>query len=294
MRAHLGDDCRLEMPVMPQTRVAYMPLSTYPEAVADRSILAAAAFTASLECTLHLTTFAVDIPEVSSLLGSLLIDIPGLVHAAENKSKAECHRLQELVQGAVGSRLKVICASREVILGAALDAAAAEARYFDFAVLPWAGETAVGREMIQSVVFGAGRPAMLVPPTAAPANLEHIAIAWDASRVAARALGDVLPFLTEGGRVSVLTVQDEKPLAGPDIADALASSLERRGFSATPLKIKRGERTIAEALQDTALSRGAQVLAMGGFGHSRMRDFILGSATEGILADLRLPILLSH
>ena len=77
-------------------------------------------------------------------------------------------------------------------------------------------------------------------------------------------------------------------------AGALASSLEKRGFSATPLEITLGERTIAEALQETVASEGAQVLAMGGFGHSRIRDFILGGATKGVLTQLGLPTLLSH
>lgn len=127
-----------------------------------------------------------------------------------------------------------------------------------------------------------------------PTVSDHIAIAWDESRVAARALGYALSLLPEGGRVSVLTVRDEKPLSGPDIAALLATSLGRRGIEARSLLIDRGDRTIAEALQDTALAEGAQVLAMGGFGHSRMRDFVLGGATCGVLADARLPVLLVH
>jgi nucleotide-binding universal stress UspA family protein len=279
---------------MSQTRIAYMPLATYPEAVADESIPAAAGFAASLECALHVTTFAVDIPQVSSSLGSLLVDIPGLVHAAEEKSKAECQRLQGLVQGAAGSRLKVHCASREITLGGALDAAATEARYFDLAMLPWSDESLGAQDMAQAIVFGSGRPTILVPPSARPASLDHIAVAWDASRVAARALGDALPLLAEGGRVSVLTVQDEKSLSRSDLADALASSLEKRGLSATSVNVTLGQKTIAETLQDTALSKGAQLLAMGGFGHSRLRDFILGGATKGVLTQLQLPTLLSH
>ncbi|WP_291864163.1 universal stress protein [Bradyrhizobium sp.] len=279
---------------MAHTRIAYMPLATYPEAVADESIQAAAAFAASLECTVNVTTFAVDIPRVSSGLGDLLIDIPGLVHAAEEKSRAECRRLHDLAHGVAAPHLQVHCTTREIALGAVLDAAAAEARYFDLTLLPWYGETVAAQDMTQAVVFGSGRPAVLVPKSTQPASLEHIAIAWDASRVAARALGDALPLLAEGGRISVLTVQDEKPLGGSDLAGALVSSLEKRGFSATPLEITLGKRTIAEALQDTALSNGAQLLAMGAFGHSRIRDFILGGATKGVLTQMRLPILLSH
>jgi nucleotide-binding universal stress UspA family protein len=279
---------------MTHTRVAYMPLATYPEAIADEAIRAAAAFAGPLGCALSVTTFAVDLPRMSSGLGDLLIDIPALVHASEEKSRAECRRLEGLVRGVAASHLDVHCTTRKVAWGAVLDDAAAEARYFDLILLPWSGETVAAQDMAQAVVFGSGRPAILVPTSARPAPLDHIAIAWDASRVAARALGDALPFLAEDGLISVLTVRDEKPLSGSDLAGALASSLVKRRFNAKPLETTLGKRTIAEALQDTALSNGAQLLAMGGFGHSRIRDFVLGGATKGILSQLRLPILLSH
>lgn len=279
---------------MPKSRLSYMPLATYPESVADDSIVAAAGFAVGLGCKLHVTTFHVEIPQVSLSWGAVLIDVPGLVRAAEEKSRAESDRLHGLVQGAEGSLTNLHCTGRKIVLGAALDAAAAEARYFDLAVLPWCAKSASAQDMAQSVVFGSGRPTVLVPPSARPRALKHIAIAWDASRVAARALGDALPLLSEGGRVSVLTVRGEKPLTGTGLAGVLASSLEKRGFDAAPIEIVLGKRTVAEALQDIALAEGAQILAMGGFGHSRVRDFVLGGATTGVFSDLRLPVLLSH
>lgn len=279
---------------MNTTRRAYMPLATYPETVEDEAVLAAAGFAMSLGGELVVTTFSVDIPRVQSPLAGLLIDIPGLVQAAEDKSKSECARLQSLI-GGLGAPPAVNCTSRKILLSGLLDAAAAEARYYDLAVLPWSREEASAQNLIEAVVFGSGRPAILVPSSARPAaRLDHIAIAWDASRVAARALGDVLPLLADGGRVTVLTVGDEKPLAGAALASILASSLEKRGVKAHPIEIALGEKSIAQALQEKALAEGAQMLAMGGFGHSRLRDFVLGGATTGVFADLRLPVLLSH
>lgn len=279
---------------MVTNRRAYMPLATYPEAVDDQTVLAAAGFAVSLGCVLEVTTFSVDIPRVPSPLAGLLIDIPGLVQAAEDKSKSECSRLHALIRG-IGAPPAVTCTSRKILLSGLLDAAAAEARYYDLAVLPWSREEASAQHLIEAVVFGSGRPAILVPSSARPATrLDHIAIAWDASRVAARALGDALPLLADGGRVTVLTVGDEKPLAGAALASLLASSLEKRGVKAHPIEITLGEKTIAQALQEKALAEGAQVLAMGGFGHSRLRDFVLGGATTGVFADLHLPVLLSH
>lgn len=276
------------------TRRTYMPLATYPEAVDDQAVLAAAGFAVSLGGTLEVTTFSVDIPRVSSPMAGLFIDVPGLVQAAEDKSRSECSRLHDLIRG-TGTSPAVNCSTRKVLLSGLLNAAAADARYYDLAVLPWSRDTASAQHLIEAVVFGSGRPAILVPGSvgAAP-RLDHVAVAWDGSRVAARALGDVLPLLEEGGRVSVLTVRDEKPLAGAALASLLASSLEKRGVKADPIEITLGEKTIAQALQERALTEGARLLAMGGFGHSRIRDFVLGGATTGVFADPRLPVLLSH
>lgn len=280
---------------MTHIRFAYMPLTSYPEAVDDEAIKTAVGFAASLECALKVAAFSVDIPRMSSGLGDFLINIPGLVQGAEERSKAETLRLQDLVRQVAKSELEVRYASRQVPLGSLSERAVAEARYYDLTLLPWSADTGGVQDLAQDIVFGSGRPAVLIPQSTQPAaSLEHIAIAWDASRVAARALGDALPLLAEGGRISVLTVQDEKPLGGPDVAAELAKSLDARGFTAVPVDIQLGKMSISDALQGTALSHGAQLLAMGGYGHSRLRDFILGGATKGVLTRLQLPVLLSH
>jgi nucleotide-binding universal stress UspA family protein len=275
-------------------RIAYLPLNTYPEAALDPAILAAVSFAASLGCGLHVSTFAVDIPPAVSPIGGFLINVEGMARAAEERSKAECTRLQDLIKASEGPEENLSIGSHTVVLGAALDAATTEARTFDLALLPWSGETLSAQDMAQSLVFGAGVPVIIVPPSTAAPTIDHIAIAWDGSRVAARALCDALPLLAAGGRVSVVTVQGEKSLSSSSLAPTLAASLERRGYNAKTVIVTLEGRTIAKALQDTAISEGAQLLAMGGFGHSRLRDFILGGATKGVFSDLRLPVLLSH
>jgi nucleotide-binding universal stress UspA family protein len=179
-------------------------------------------------------------------------------------------------------------------MGGAMEAATAEARYFDLALLPLSPEAGSSRDMAEALVFGAGVPVVLVPPGAGSAPVDHVAIAWDGSRVAARALGDALRLLAPGGRVTVLTVRDEKALGGEQLSHRLAAALQSRGHHAAAVELTLGGKPIAAALQDAALAGGARLLAMGGFGHSRLRDFILGGATRGVLSDLRLPVLLSH
>jgi len=83
---------------MTRTRIAYMPLATYPDTVGDEAITSATRFAASIGCALHVEAFSIDLPRVSSGLGDYLIDIPGVIRAAEERSKAECQRVQELLQ----------------------------------------------------------------------------------------------------------------------------------------------------------------------------------------------------
>jgi nucleotide-binding universal stress UspA family protein len=275
-------------------RIAYLPVNTYPEAAPDPAILAAVGFAASLRCGLHVSTFAVDVPPTASPIGGFFINVEGMARAAEERSQAECARLHTLIKGAAQPELNLSITNHTVMMGAALEAATTEARSYDLALLPWSADTISAQDMAQSLVFGAGVPVILVPPSAKAASIDHIAIAWDGGRVAARALCDALPLLSAGGRVSVITVQDEKALGASSIAQALTAALERRGYAAKAVNITLDSRPIATALQETALSEGAHLLAMGGFGHSRLRDFILGGATKGVFSDLRLPVLLSH
>jgi nucleotide-binding universal stress UspA family protein len=283
----------METEPMPN-RSAYMPLATYPDTVAEDSVHAAIDFASTLNCALFVTAFAVNIPRVSSPIGDMLIDVPGLVKATEEKSRAECRRRLDMVKQTASGRLNVECDTREIVLGAADTTAAYEARYHDFALLPWTKDTIAAQDMAQTLVFGSGRPTILVPAMAKVAPLKHIAIAWDGSSVAARALWDAVPFLHKGGRVSVLTVHDEKALSSPDLAKKLAAQLEKRGVKAQAINVNLESRDIANALQHAAVEAGAQMLAMGGFGHSRLRDFFLGGATAGVLSELQMPVLLSH
>lgn len=277
-----------------QSCAAYMALNTYPECAPDHAILAAVDFVAVLGCTLSATAFAVKVPQLYSPMGGLLLDVPALARSAEDRSGLDCRRLVELVTEAAADKLKLQTRSLEVILGAARDAAAAEARYFNVVVLPWSSDTVSIQDFSESIIFESGRPTILVPSPVETISLDHIAIAWDGSRFATRALHDALPYLKRGGQVSIVTVQDEKPLSGPDLAKELASRLATRGYDATSMSISLDGRSIARALQEAALSEGAKLLAMGGFGHSRLRDFVLGGATKGVLRELRLPVLLSH
>jgi len=275
-------------------RVAYMPLDTQADPMPDAAILGAIAVGAAFGCKIHVANLAFSVPPVASPLGGFMINVEGMARVVEERSRATCERQTALIKAAPTADSVVSVVTREIGMGGALPAAAAESRLFDLSLVPVAAGSGSPQDMAQALVFDSGLPVMLVPEEARPAPLDHVAVAWDGSRVAARALQDALRLLQPGGRISVLTVRGEKVLAGADPAGTLAAALKARGHEAEAVTLTLDGRPIAEVLQTGARERGAKLLAMGGFGHSRWRDFILGGATLGVLSQLKMPVLLSH
>jgi nucleotide-binding universal stress UspA family protein len=275
-------------------RIAYLPLDTQSESLADPALLAAMAVGVAFGCRLHVSCFAVNVPPVASPLGGFMINIEGMARAVEERSRATCEHLTDLARASPMAESVVGVTTREVGMGGVHAAAVIESRHFDLSLAPVPADSTGPQDLAQALLFDSGLPVLMVPETAKPAALTHVAVAWDGSRVAARALNDALQLLKPGGRISVLTVQGEKALATTDLAGHLAAALQLRGHDARAVSVALDGRPIAEALQAGATDSGAQLLAMGGFGHSRLRDFILGGATKGVLSHLRMPVLLSH
>jgi nucleotide-binding universal stress UspA family protein len=271
-----------------------MPLDTQADPVPDAAILGAISVGAAFGCKVHVSNLAVNVPPVASPLGGFMINVEGMARAVEERSRAACERQTALIKAAPTAGSVVAVVTREVGMGGAMSAAAAESRLFDLSLVPVASGSSSPQDMAQALVFESGLPVIMVPEGSQPAPLDHVAIAWDGSRVAARALQDALHLLGPGGRISVLTVQGEKALSVADPAGTLAASLRQRGHDAVAVTVALDGRPIAEALQAGAMDAGAKLLAMGGFGHSRLRDFILGGATLGVLSHLRMPVLQSH
>ncbi|GLQ56600.1 universal stress protein [Devosia nitrariae] len=275
-------------------RLAYVPLATYPEPVPDETVLTVLDYAAVLGARVHVTAFAVDIPPVYTPLAGRIINIPDMIRATEEDSRQHCRRLTNLAgERAKSLAVPITCSIQKAVPGQMDDIAIVKSRYFDISLLAWSKELAV-QDLAQSIVFGSGRPSILLPARKAPSEIKHVAIAWDESRVAARALADSVQLLGHGVRVTVLTVHDEKPLSDHGVAASLAAFLKLRGTEAGAENLSLNGRSVSFALQARAIEIDADLLVMGAYGHSRIRDFVLGGATTGVFSDLRLPVLLSH
>ncbi|MGX8007495.1 universal stress protein [Mesorhizobium sp. ORM8.1] len=270
-------------------------LPTYPDPPGSKLASNAVAVARWLRATLDVAVVNVDIPDVSNALSRFLLDLPAKIRDVEAASRQRGKILLDAV-AAEASRCNVTLTSQELKAQPALmgEAAANEGRYFDLCMVGWTPNNEASQTTAEEVVFSSGRPTLILPGDEDIGVLDHVVIAWDGSRVAARAVADAKPFLERASAISIMTVTDEKALPREDVGDRLAHSLLARGLAAKVESIHAGDNPIGAALQEHAIKINGGLLVMGGWGHSRLRDFVLGGATEGILADLRLPVLMSH
>ena len=116
---------------------------------------------------------------------------------------------------------------------------------------------------------------------------------WDGGRMAARAIADAMPFLERAKAVDIVIVAEERKndeITGANMNEHLA----RHGIAANVKRIAKAGLGIEDVVLDYAADNGADLIVMGGYGHSRLREFILGGATRGILAEMTVPVLMSH
>lgn len=124
----------------------------------------------------------------------------------------------------------------------------------------------------------------------------RIVIAWSSTREAARAVSDAMPFLESADLVNVLTID---PREGPDGHGELpgadiAVHLARHGVKAQIERTVSAGLPVGEVLLSRIADLGADLLVMGAYGHSRVRELLLGGATRSVLRSMTLPVLMSH
>jgi len=178
--------------------------------------------------------------------------------------------------------------------------AAVHARYSDLAVLARPRDDAGGDmrfETIEGVLYHAGRPVLVAPPGwQGPTFGDNIVIAWDASREATRALAEARTFLARCKRATVLTV-DAKPKAfghGEQPGLNIAAHLARRGVNVEVRNADGAGRPIARVLLEETQALGGDLLVMGAYARSRLRELVFGGATRDVLAAADVPVLMAH
>jgi nucleotide-binding universal stress UspA family protein len=206
---------------------------------------------------------------------------------------------RQLFEDAIGQR--GIPTEWRAATGFPVDAAAVQARYADLIVLgqldPADAQAAVNSPSPEDIALSVGRPTLVIPYVGNYSPVGHrVLVAWDASREATRAVNDAIPLLAAAATVTILTVD---PVIGPtghgDTPGAdIALHLARHGVKAQVEKTASGGVGIGDVLLSRASDLGADLLVMGAYGHSRMRELVLGGVTRTVLTSMTLPVFMSH
>ena len=193
----------------------------------------------------------------------------------------------------VSSESRTLSAS----LAGSADRFATIARRFDLAVVGQAEPDRAAPEelIVENALFSSGRPVLVVPYIQkAELTLDRVMVCWDASRNAARAIADAMPFLKRARVIDVVIVASERiksdEIPGADIGQHLA----RHDLKVEVRRIVSPDTDVASTILSHAADTAADFIVMGGYGHSRLREFILGGATRGMLQAMTLPTLMSH
>lgn len=174
------------------------------------------------------------------------------------------------------------------------------ARYADLTVL---GQTDPGApsftplDLPETMALSTGRPVLVVPHVGAPAAPAKTAmLCWNASRESARAASDALPLLHAAAKVIVLCVDPSSSVYGHGAepgADA-ATWLSRHGIKVTVQRDVTADADVGNVILSRAADLDAGLIVMGLYGHSRLRETVLGGASRTLLASMTVPLFVSH
>jgi nucleotide-binding universal stress UspA family protein len=241
-----------------------------------------------------------DEPEITPSLAALL---PDDTVERYMRNAVDAERLEEdaFRQAAVGAGVTDV--EWRSPAGSAIDAAVAHARCADLIVLSQPDPAQAGwsfaGQLVAAALLEGGRPVLVVPYVGAPDVIgTSVIVAWDGGREASRALADALPILVRARQVTVACLDPSASARGADALarERLLAYLHRHGVSARLESDNLGEGDIAvgEWLLSRVADLDGDLIVMGGYGHSRWREQVLGGATRVLLAEMTVPVLMSH
>ena len=273
-------------------------IDSYPSPTPDVAIEEAIAVAAQLGGNLTALSIEMIIPISRNRLADFLIGLSTIADAEEARSRqASQEGLKHFTDKAKVANVFEAAISVRVNHFDVADHVAKMARTRDLCILPLVGGYDGQLEVAKGVVFGSGRPVLIfrsgeVGGLVVGPNL--VVVAWDGSRNAARALADALPILALAKQVRILSVLDDKPDVEINQGADAQRYLKNHGISATLDEVNAEGRAIGDVLDQYVRQHRPDLLVMGGYGHSRAREFLLGGATVHILSDPPCPVMLSH
>jgi nucleotide-binding universal stress UspA family protein len=274
---------------------ALIALTTYLEPTPVSALDDAIDLAAALGAKVSAIACEVKINVPGTLLGRRFLNVPAMIGEEAKKSATNAQQLLAAFQ-ATAERSGVF--QERILEHSEVPGVLVEySRLRDLTILPKPEENYLEHWYAESIIFGSGRPTVVLPTVRKRTGrfaLDTVIVAWDFSRPATRAMADAMPILEKAKKVCVLTVIKEKAIDTRRSGPELAKHLARHGVDVVLDEVDAKGRGIGEVFEAHVTYRNASLLVMGAYGHSRMREFILGGATKSMLARPPLPIFLSH
>ena len=159
-----------------------------------------------------------------------------------------------------------------------------------------AGQTASPPGLAESLVMSSGRPIIVFPPRGTVSRINRILVAWNATRESIRAVADAMPLLVKAKAVEVLVVDHQRRPEGhgQEPGADIARHLARHGARVEVLRLSSDGKDVGRLLLSQAAAFGADLLVMGAYGHTQLREWIFGGVTRTVLYQEDLPVLMSR
>ena len=233
-------------------------------------------------------------PHATNWLANKLVNIDGIIADENRKSSANADVLGESFRSHVPPESIGEMFAIDIRSSVSHSQFAVRARTYDLSIIPIYPYAAM-EYFAEGLVFETGRPVLLMPELKSSAlTFDRITIAWDGSRVAARALADAIPLVGTATSISVVQVVGDKDLSRAASAADVVRNLTLHGLKAEAIELPLQDGDAGETIQAFCQRHASDLLVMGAFGHSRAREFVLGGVTRTILDRPKLPVLLSH
>lgn len=280
-----------------------LPLASYPVATTSSAIERVAKIAQQLGAHLTAVAFETDVRLPAGVYADSY-NLGDIIAAEYQRGSANAHGLVAEFQ-AVTRRQGI---SHEYLLEQCVPAEIAArtvelAHLNDLSVVPVKTDDGGQRDIIEALLFGAGRPVLLFPEAASPDlpdRFDQIAIAWDNKAPSARAVADALPFLRSAKMVRLVTIENEGKTAATPKSDlvrsceALGRHLARHSVDIAVANLDAKGDAAGDVLADYAMKNKIDLLVMGAYGHARLKEVVLGGTTDTILREPPGYVLMSR
>lgn len=282
-------------------RDIFLPLLSYPNPTTIVAIEKSVAIAKYLGADISVTSVELEVDALAGpFTGAFGSEGLALVEEAPEHQKSVLNSRQMLEAFEIAAKSSNVKFTRTVTPCLAQDIAALlirQSRLSDLSLIAVKDHDGGQEDIIASALFESGRPILLFSEQSVGSlsnSLNHVAIAWDHSAQAARAIGDALVLLQNAKTVRILTAVDSETASQLESSEALVRHLAKHDVEASFEMLKIGSRSVGNVVEAYIKANNIDLLVMGGYRHSRLREFVMGGATNSISAHPPCWVLMSH